>query len=153
MESRTGTRPRTAGSIAVGSDDEDDVQVYQSRQSARRGDKPTARRVKPGDTTKNDDDDDRSLPPDPPEFSSTDEIDPEEQQRHPFYTYVTEQQDSFADAKVIYQRHRLDTSSSQGPTEFHPLAKASTMPMFSDAEATGFKLGPSFSEKWDFAPS
>jgi AMP deaminase len=159
MENRTGTRPRTAGSIAVGSDDEDDVQVYhQSRQTTRRGDKPAPKREKPRDTRKDDDedDDDRSPRPETPEISSSDEIDPDEHNRHPFYSYVTEKQDSFADAKVIYQRHRLDTSSSQpgmGGELFHPLAKASTMPMFLDGEASAFKRGPSFSSKRDFAPS
>ena len=47
-----------------------------------------------------------------PEYSSSDEL-PDGSDRHPFYKYVTEKQDSFADAKAIYQRHRLDTQTSQ----------------------------------------
>ena len=155
MDSRKAARPKTSGSIAIGSDDEDDA-FHQSRQTKKRGDKLAQRRAsrsdKPSDTRNDDDDDERSLPPDTPELSSSDEIEPE-QERNPFYSYVTEKQDSFADAKVIYQRHRQDTKSSQEYGSFYPLSKASTMPISLDGDASAFNRAGSFSSRKDFAPS
>lgn len=51
----------------------------------------------------------------------------EEQQRTPFYSYATEKYDTHADAKLIYQRHRMDTRSSEGDSPLM-LAKSATLP-------------------------
>ena len=155
MDNRKAARSKTLGSVPLGSGDEDNA-FHQSQQSKKRGDKFVQRRAsrsdKPNDTTNEDedDDDDHSLPPNSPELSSSDEIE-ESTERNPFYSYVTEKQDSFADAKVIYQRHRLDTKSSQELGGFYPLSKASTMPTFLDGEASAFKRAGSFSNRKDFA--
>jgi AMP deaminase len=140
--------------MAVDSDDDGEQQFYQSQQTKKRGEKMAQRRSsradKPSDTANDDDDDDDgSLPPDTPELSSSDEI--EDTVRHPFYSYVTEKQDSFADAKVIYQRHRLDTKSSQELGSPYPLNKASTMPNFLDNDASGSNRTGSFFTRRDFA--
>lgn len=112
-------------------DDEDDLQLYQSRQQQRQGEGRTqksVRRVQAGDTADNDDEDTANRE-DSPELSSSDELDTDEGARHPFYHYATEKADSFADAKVIYQRHRLDTKSSQDFAGLS-LSKSATLPPF-----------------------
>ncbi|RMZ75099.1 hypothetical protein DV738_g5654, partial [Chaetothyriales sp. CBS 135597] len=71
----------------------------------------------------------------------SDDGDSGEDSRHPFYNYMTEKQDSFADAKVIYQRHRLDTKSSQDFAGINILARANTLPpILPDGSAGGDDL-------------
>ena len=65
--------------------------------------------------------------------------------RHPYYNYATEKSDTHADAKLIYQRHRLDTSAAQSDTASPLLmAKSSTLPP-AMADSDGFGLGPAAS--------
>ncbi|RMD39919.1 hypothetical protein DV735_g5207, partial [Chaetothyriales sp. CBS 134920] len=77
-----------------------------------------------------------------PSSDESDDGDGGEASRHPFYNYMTEKQDSFADAKVIYQRHRLDTKSSQDFAGINLLARANTLP---DGLASGDDLARSSS--------
>lgn len=122
-------------------DEEDDIQHYQSRQQKRqaesRAQKPV-RRGAEGDTAE---DDEESLANnrESPELSSSDELAVDEDTRHPFYHYATEKADSFADAKVIYQRHRLDTKSSQDFAGLS-LSKSATLPPVLDG-GSGIGLG------------
>jgi AMP deaminase len=51
----------------------------------------------------------------------------EEPQKTPFYSYASEKYDSHADAKLIYQRHRLDTLSS-GADFASGIARSLTLP-------------------------
>ena len=115
-------------------DEEDDIQQYQTRQQQRSG-KPrpekAARRILAGDTADDEDAEDSANRVETPEYSSSDELAADEA-RHPFYHYATEKADSFADAKVIYQRHRLDTKSSQDFAGLS-LTKSATMPAFLDS--------------------
>ena len=72
--------------------------------------------------------------------TSTPSEDPSQEQqqlRNPFYSYATEKYDSHADAKLIYQRHRLDTRSADGESPLL-LAKSATLPAsFFDGDVTG----------------
>jgi hypothetical protein len=92
-------------------EEDDDIQMYQSRQQTRQGEsraQKASRRVPSGDTAE----DDNEMPANnegESDLSSSDELAVDADPRHPFYHYATEKADSFADAKVIYQRHRLDT--------------------------------------------
>src|SRR6202034_1248166 len=59
--------------------------------------------------------------------------------RHPYYNYATEKSDTQADAKLIYQRHRLDTSAAQSDTASPLLmAKSGTLPsVIPDSDGLG----------------
>ncbi|RMZ83439.1 hypothetical protein DV737_g1531, partial [Chaetothyriales sp. CBS 132003] len=138
-------------SDTIGSDDEADISHYTSRHSRSYSYKQAAHK-KPRSESQSEvaardtnvaftptsapaRADDNNLNDDPAsnhdeilDLSSSDEIEGDEGSRHPFYNYMTEKQDSFADAKVIYQRHRLDTKSSQDFAGIHLLNKASTLP-------------------------
>ncbi|ETN37127.1 AMP deaminase [Cyphellophora europaea CBS 101466] len=115
-------------------DDEDDIQQYQARQQKRQGEsraQKSVRQVAGGDTAE-DDDEPSANNEESPELSSSDELAIEEEEaRHPFYHYATEKADSFADAKVIYQRHRLDTKTSQDFANLS-LSKSTTLPSILD---------------------
>ena len=71
----------------------------------------------------------------------------EEQRRTPFYSYATEKYDSHADAKLIYQRHRLDTRSGEGESPLL-LAKSATLPAsFFDGDLTGLSRTTSINSR------
>lgn len=71
----------------------------------------------------------------------------EEQRRTPFYNYATEKYDSHADAKLIYQRHRLDTRSAEGWSPLL-LARAATISTsFVDGDATGISRTTSINSR------
>jgi AMP deaminase len=112
-------------------DEEDDIQMYQSRQQERQGEaraQKASRRIPSGDTAE----DDNEMPANneaESDLSSSDELAVDTDPRHPFYHYATEKADSFADAKVIYQRHRLDTMTSQDFAGLS-LSKSNTLPSF-----------------------
>lgn len=71
----------------------------------------------------------------------------EEQRRTPFYSYATEKYDSHADAKLIYQRHRLDTRSADGESPLL-LAKSATLPAsFFDGDGMGLSRTTSINSR------
>ncbi|KAF7506951.1 putative zinc finger protein [Endocarpon pusillum] len=71
----------------------------------------------------------------------------EEQRRNPFYSYATEKYDSHADAKLIYQRHRLDTRSGEGESPLL-LAKSATLPAsFFDGDLAGLSRSASINSR------
>jgi AMP deaminase len=73
----------------------------------------------------------------------SDETLQDEQRRTPYYSYATEKYDSHADAKLIYQRHRMDTRSGEGESPLL-LAKSATLPAsFFDGDVTGLSRATS----------
>ena len=63
---------------------------------------------------------------------------------HPFYHYATEKRDTYADAKLIYQRHRMDTKSEKELGSPIMLAKSYTLPAAAmDGDATTLHRTPS----------
>ena len=148
-------RPGASHGVTIDSDDENEIHNYQARQ-ARRQSRAAAqkvpRRTKPSEAMEygEDGDDQASNNEETPEYSSSDEL-PDGSDRHPFYNYVTEKQDSFADAKVIYQRHRLDTQTSQDLQAFQPLSKSATMPSSMDGETVVLGRSPSLTSRRQFS--
>jgi AMP deaminase len=71
----------------------------------------------------------------------------EEQRKTPFYSYATEKYDSQADAKLIYQRHRLDTRSAEAESPLL-LAKSATLPAaFLDGDVIGLSRTASINSR------
>jgi AMP deaminase len=73
----------------------------------------------------------------------SDETLQDEERRTPYYSYATEKYDSHADAKLIYQRHRMDTRSGEGDSPLL-LAKSATLPAsFFDGDIAGLSRATS----------
>ncbi len=72
--------------------------------------------------------------------------------RTPFYSYATEKYDSHADAKLIYQRHRLDTRTAEGESPLL-LAKSTTLPAsFFDGDGMGLSRTTSINSRTSNRP-
>ncbi|KAL2444512.1 AMP deaminase [Exophiala dermatitidis] len=137
MDSRNAALPTTQNGVTVDSDDEDDVYDWKSRMSGLReepepGDeqtgsgKPLARqRPENGD---GDGDDHNANTPATGDTHSSDELQDDDQVRHPFYHYATEKRDTYVDAKLIYQRHRLESKSEKDLQSPTMLGRSLTMP-------------------------
>ena len=70
-----------------------------------------------------------------------------EQRKTPFYSYATEKYDSHADAKLIYQRHRMETKSMDGESPLL-LAKSTTLPAsFFDGDGMGLSRTASINSR------
>lgn len=65
--------------------------------------------------------------------------------RTPFYDYAHEKSDSHADAKIIYQRHRLESETKIGSPL--TLAKSATLPMLLDHDSTTFNRTASMTSR------
>nr|KAK5448588.1 AMP deaminase [Exophiala xenobiotica] len=74
--------------------------------------------------------------PETGETSDTDELPEDEQLPHPFYHYANEKRDTYVDAKLIYQRHRMDTMSEKDMGSPLLLGKSYTMPATLDGDAS-----------------
>ncbi|KAH0832734.1 hypothetical protein AYO21_00361 [Fonsecaea monophora] len=67
---------------------------------------------------------------------------------HPFYHYAAEKRDTYADAKLIYQRHRLDTKSEKDFGSPLMLGKSYTMPASAmDGEMATLQRTPSMTSR------
>jgi len=147
MDSRASTLPRTQHNGMADSDEEANVYVYKARLARREGEpgtaKPTRRKASVeefedyGKHHANTEADDADL---------SDEINADDQP-HPFYDYAVEKSDTFADAKLIYQRHRLDTKSEKDMASPQLLAKSFTMPNFIDGDVSLLNRTGSFSRQ------
>jgi AMP deaminase len=78
----------------------------------------------------------QSHTPETGETSDTDELQEDEQLPHPFYHYANEKRDTYVDAKLIYQRHRMDTLSEKDMGSPLLLGKSYTMPATLDGDAS-----------------
>lgn len=92
--------------MIIDSDEETEVYDYKSRFGARQDD---GHRPRSSSQTADNRDTQQTATPETEEDTSSDELAIDNETRHPFYNYATEKSDSHADAKLIYQRHRLDT--------------------------------------------
>lgn len=102
------------------SDEEAEIYKYRSRieQSNHEGDQLRSQSVSDGKT----------LDDGPTETStSSEEAVQDDRRKTPFYSYATEKYDSQADAKLIYQRHRMETKSMDGESPLL-LARSATLP-------------------------
>jgi AMP deaminase len=122
--------PRKQQSVMLDSDDEDDIYDYKARIGERQhedhGHRDGAQSRSRPTTAQHEEK--QTSTPETDECTSEDELVLHEDSRHPFYNYAIEKSDSHADAKLIYQRHRLDTKSNDDPGSPLWLTKTNNMP-------------------------
>ena len=124
-------RRQSTHHVDVDSDEEAEIYAYRNRlESSKHGkDRQSKKDIESTSRNMELDDVEPSETPDTNTSSPPDVNDIDDQPRHPYYNYATEKYDSHADAKLIYQRHRLDTKS--GASEAGSplmLAKSATLP-------------------------
>ena len=116
---------------AVDSDEEAEIYAYKSRLGEAKHDKdyPIDRKDSSFLQAENGNDEEPSEAPHTDLSTPSNEDGVEYEPRHPYYNYATEKFDTLGDAKLIYQRHRLDTSAAQSDTASPLLvAKSATLP-------------------------
>ena len=130
----------------IDSDEEAEIYAYRSRQGQSKRDDENAAPKKPSFRQAEEDDEEPSETPQTNLSSSSNEDGVDYEPRHPYYNYATEKSDSHADAKLIYQRHRLDTTSGSSVTMGSPLmlAKSATFSA-GHMDSDGTELGRSAS--------
>src|SRR5271154_514189 len=111
MDSHQSAQPRRQQSVFTDSDEETEVYDYKSRSNGRQDD---GHKPKASSQTAEDDFSKQTATSKTEESIASDELAIEHELRHPFYDYATEKSDVHADAKLIYQRHRMDTKSGEG---------------------------------------
>lgn len=131
MDSHSSVLPHAQHSITGDSDEEADVYAFKSRmtglQDEPRQQQSALRKASVKDLLE-EDDGEQTNTPGTGDTNSSEELEGDDQVPHPFYHYAAEKRDSYADAKLIYQRHRMDTKSEKdfdGPSS---LSKSFTMP-------------------------
>jgi AMP deaminase len=126
MDSHQSERPRRQQSVVTDSDEETEIYDYKSRSNSRQDD---GRNLKVSSQTVEDDSYKQTATSETEESVASDELAIEHELRNPFYDYATEKSDVHADAKLIYQRHRMDTKSGEGETGSPPwLTRSGTLP-------------------------
>lgn len=130
MDSRSSALPQAQHGDTVDSDEEADIYDYTARVTSRSEDEPRSskRSGKTSSQILEDDDEQQTNTPDTGESNSSDELGADDHIPHPFYHYGTEKRDSYADAKLIFQRHRMDTKSEKDFEPSQSLGKSFTMP-------------------------
>ena len=143
MSSPTAARIRRQPSVLIDSDDEADIYDYRARLSERDPDGQSSSRpirMTNNNAPKGNEHDEQTGTPETDEASS-DELLLDDETPHPYYNYATEKSDSHADAKLIYQRHRMDTKGAEAePSSPVWLQKVATLPS-SVSLGDGFSLG------------
>ena len=125
---------RRQHSVIIDSDDEAEIYDYRSRLSERQGDEHKPSRRKSTIDNVDEAEKEQTTTPETDETSSDELLG--EETRHPFYNYATEKFDTHADAKLIYQRHRMDTKTAETePGSPLWLQKTATLPPLAHAES------------------
>ncbi|ETI26244.1 AMP deaminase [Cladophialophora carrionii CBS 160.54] len=150
MDSRSTARPNPEHSTTVDSDDEADVydwkasRVPDSQDDARPRKDSTRKGAKQAQNGNEGEDEGHYEPVGPGEADSSDELPEDGHMPHPFYHYAAEKRDTFADSKLIYQRHRMDTKSEKELGSPLLLGKSYTLPAGAmDGEAAALHRTPS----------
>ena len=135
MDKHASAQPGKAHQAGLDSDVEADVYAYRSRQNERRRSKHTnekaiqplaAKPSRPGI-----EDDDVAQAAETGESTPSDGTGmllDDHERRTPFYSYATEKSDSHADAKLFYQRHRMDIKAGEDAQSPVWLTRAATLP-------------------------
>ena len=159
MDSRSTARPIPEHSHTGDSDEEADVYDWKaSRVSTNQDDgrlrKDSIRKTPklPKDEDKDDDDDEEEeelyVAEDAEVSDESDEPPEDGHVPHPFYHYAVEKRDTFADAKLIYQRHRMDTKSEKELGSPLMLGKSYSLPASAlDGEMTALNRSPSMASR------
>src|SRR5450755_659856 len=113
MEGHSLRRQSTHHNV-IDSDEEAEIYAYKSRSGPTQRNKDYQGTGKESPFLQTDDGNDEGPSETPQTDLSTPSNDDgvEYEPRHPFYNYATEKSDTHADAKLIYQQHRLDTSAA-----------------------------------------
>ncbi len=148
MDGRSTARPIPEHSATADSDDEADVYDWKSSRVSGNQDDPRQRRTsKILKQSQGDDDEDDAGQYEaagPESDSSEGLLDDDGHVPHPFYHYGVEKRDTFADAKLIYQRHRMDTKTEKELGSPIMLGKSYTMPVGAlDGDTTALHRTPS----------
>ena len=148
MDSRSNARPYPEHDATADSDDEADVYDWKSsRVSGNQDDARPQRTPKVSTQLQEDDDEDEESHHEAAESNGSDSSEglPEDDHvPHPFYHYAAEKRDTFADAKLIYQRHRMDTMTEKELGSPIMLGKSYTIPAGAmDGEPAALQRTPS----------
>jgi AMP deaminase len=119
------------------SDDEADVYDWRSRVSGLQDDPQSPKDEYRKASTAADENDTESTAatPEEGENASRGGLPEDDHVPHPFYHYAAEKRDTYADAKLIYQRHRLDTVSEKDAGSPVLLGRSYTVPSSLDGDA------------------
>ena len=143
------TSPKAARrqhSVIIDSDDDAEIYDYRTRLSEQHGEVENATRRKSyGEDAANGEKEQANTPE--TDETSSDELALGDEARHPFYNYATEKFDTHADAKLIYQRHRMDTKSETEPGSPLWLQKTATLPSLAQGEGAMLGRTASISSK------
>jgi AMP deaminase len=146
MEGRS-LRRQSTHHAGIDSDEEAEIYAYKSRsgQTKRNKDYETTRKESPFLRTADGNEEELSQTPQTDLSTPPNGDGVEYEPKHPYYNYATEKSDTHADAKLIYQRHRLDTSAAQSDaTSPLLMAKSVTLPpAMVDGDGSG--IGPTAS--------
>lgn len=137
MDSRGPALPIAQNGMAADSDEEDDVYDWKSRMTEMQDDSDSGKADSSDAFTRQpgNGDDQNTNTPTTGDAHSSDDLQEDDQVRHPFYHYAAEKRDSYADAKLIYQRHRQDTKSEKDLGSPTLLGRSLTMPTFLEGDA------------------
>jgi AMP deaminase len=139
MEGRS-LRRQSTHHAGIDSDEEAEIYAYKSRSGqTRHKDFETTRHESPFLRTENGNEEEPSQTPQTDLSTPSNEDGVEYEPKHPYYNYATEKSDTHADAKLIYQRHRLDTSAAQSDVA-SPLLTAKSValpPAMVDPDGSG----------------
>lgn len=136
MDSRSSTLHHAQHGAPDDSDEEADVYDWKSRLSESQEDQRPRKSITRRATSQPSEEDGelQTKAPESGGTNSSDELEEEEHASHPFYHYAAEKRDSYADAKLIYQRHRMDTKSEKDMGSPILLGKSFTMPSTLDGD-------------------
>lgn len=136
MDSRSSALPLGQPDITGDSDEEADVYDWKSRVSGLQDESRAPRTASRQASIQQlrDDEGLHSNTPDTGETSSSSELEEDDQVPHPFYHYAAEKRDTYADAKLIYQRHRMDTLSEKDLGSPMLQGRSYTMPTTLDGD-------------------
>jgi AMP deaminase len=155
MDTRGSALPTAQPSATADSDDE--AEVYEWKSARVTGTNDSARPLRKNSTIKPNrkslelENEEDSVPKYDVEGSdasdSSNELLEDDHTPHPFYHYAAEKRDTYADAKLIYQRHRLDTKSEKDLGSPLLLAKSYTLPNAALEETNGLQRTSSIASR------
>jgi AMP deaminase len=154
MDGRSTARPNPEHSTTVDSDEEADVydwtaaRVPDSQDDSRPRKDSTRKGSKQAQNGNEGEGEGRYEAIGPDDADSSDELPEDGHVPHPFYHYAVEKRDTFADAKLIYQRHRMDTKSEKELGSPVLLGRSYTLPASAmDGEPTSLHRTPSMTSR------
>ena len=129
MDNRSSARRRSTHHAGIDSDEEAEIYAYKARMGQpKHSNDPYGARKQTSDRKAKNKDEDQAETPETGSSTPFEENGIEYEPKHPYYNYATEKSDTHADAKLIYQRHRLDTKAGESEAG-SPLLLAKSVPL------------------------